>query len=383
MRVFLKYSLLFFTIALFCGFSLADHRGGVLIKVGDDFQQIQDAYPGGTVFRVASGIHVKQRVINPKKGNKWVGDKGAILDGKNEISDAFHGRAESITIKGLELRNYADNGIYFNSGSKVVIDGVTVRDSGSGSGEENGSVRFDGMRDIKVINCYFNRVSSGVLPTRCRGPIIIEYNTGVNTGRNFVQLAKCKGGGIRVRYNSMERIGDYLRPGAEDVEDWISVFKVNGLTDDPVKIDYNRARGHGPSSSGSFIMLGDSGGSYQQAVGNIGVNPGQVGIGLSGGGHIEVRENLMFSEPWEQSNVAFYSCDNSKRGYCGNHVVKGNRANWLNREGIQNAFWTDGTTKPITIDGNSFPDRRLTKKIWDQWEKEIRKLQNETKKAAR
>jgi len=394
MRVFQKYILWFFVISMLFGTvgsvglelkgqnesSVTYVKDSVLLKVGDDFQQVHDAHPGGTVFHVAAGVHLKQRVIDPKKGNEWIGEKGAILDGKNALSDAFHGRAESVTIKNLELRNYVDNGIYFNSGSKVIIDRVTVQDSGSGSGEENGSVRFNNMREIEVTNCHFNRVSSGVLPTNCQGPIVIEHNSGINTGRNFVQLSRCRGGGIRVRYNSMERIGDYLRSGAQDVEDWISVYGVEGLPDDPVQINYNRAYGHGPSQSGSFIMLGDGGGRYQQAVGNIGVTPGQVGIGLSGGDYIEVLENLMFSDIWEESNIAFYSCDYARHGYCGHHVVKNNRANWLNREGRQNTFWTDGTSKPLRLSGNRFPDKTLSKKIWDKWEAEIKKL-SKTEKA--
>lgn len=396
MKAFTKHFLWFFLIPVFFGTvgsvglelkeqgksSAARIKDSVLLKVGDNFQQVQDVYPGGIILRVASGIHIKQRVVNPKKGNEWIGEEGAIMDGENAISNAFYGRAESVAIKNLELRNYVDNGIYFDSGSKVVIDRVTIKDSGSGSGEENGAVRFDYMYDIKVTNCYFNRVSSGILPTNCQGPIVIEHNTGVNTGRNFIQLAKCSGGGIRVHYNSMERIGDYLRPGAQDVEDWISVYEVEGIPDDYAQINYNRARGHGSSKSGSFIMLGDCGGKYQQAVGNVGVNPGQVGIGLSGGSHIEIRENLMFSNTWEESNVAFYSCGNNKRGYYGHHVVRNNRANWLNHDGRQNTFWTDGSSKPLTVSGNRFPDKRLSEKIWDRWAAEMNKLSNKAPKAA-
>ena len=80
-------------------------------------------------------------------------------------------------------------------------------------------------------------------------------------------------------------------------------------------------------------------------MGNVGVTPGQVGIGLSGGHHIEVRENLMFSDAWADSNIAFYSADYGSGG-CTNHLVQNNRANWTNRDGIKNSFWAGGSCAP-------------------------------------
>ncbi len=342
--------------------------GEIALQVGDDFQQANDSNPAGSRFFVAAGIHAGQRVVNPKPGNQWRGQEGAILDGADSLSDAFSGRAEEVTIAGLALRNYVDNGVYFRDGRAVRISRVQVSDTGSGDGEANGALRFLRVRDLAVTGSFFSRVSSGVLPTQCIGPIRIEGNSGVNTGRNFIQLANCRGGGIRVRYNSMERVGDYLRPGAEDVEDWISVFDVVGLPEDPAQLNFNRARGHGVSASGSFIMLGDGGGQYQEAVGNIGVTPGQVGIGLSGGEYIAVRDNVIFSDIWAQSNIAFYSSNYAGAHPCGHHTVENNRANWTNRDRRQNTFWSNDTCAPLSVRGNSFPDSTVGAEIWDQWQ---------------
>ena len=339
----------------------------VRLELTDDFQEVNDACPAGTVFQVAAGVHVNQRVVNPKPGNQWIGEAGAVLDGQATLSDAFHGKAERVTVQGLELRNYVDNGIYFTSGREIVIHQVTVRDTGSGDGESNGAIRVQNVSELAVTQSHFTRVSSGVLPTKCTGPIRIEWNTGINIGRNFVQLNQCRGGGIRVRYNTMERVGDYLRPDAQDVEDWISVYKVNGTANDPAQFNYNRARGHGPSKSGSFIMLGDGGARHLQALGNVGVTPGQVGIGLCGGQDIEVSGNSMYSESWPQSNIAYYSSNYSRNTPCGGHIVEDNRANWINRDGRQNTFWTDGSTEPLTVGDNRFPDDTLSAQVWDQW----------------
>ena len=338
----------------------------VYLSPGDDFQAANDANPAGTTFGVRAGVHRMQRVVNPREGNRWVGEPGAVMDGQDVLPDAFSGAARRVQIIGIELRRYVDNGIFFRGGGEVLVEGVSVFDSGSGDGEANGAVRFDGMTNLTVAYSHFERVSSGVLPSNCTGPIVIEYNTGLNIGRNFVQLAWVDGPGIRVRYNSMERDGTYVRPGNDDVEDWISAFSVDGRADDYVQISFNRARGHGPSSSGSFIMLGDGGGSYQEARGNIGVTPGQVGVGLAGGRFIRAVGNRMFSESWENSNIAFYSADFS-RGPCGDHVVEGNAANWLNADGRQNTFWTAGDCTPLTETDNTFPDPGLDATVWEDW----------------
>ncbi len=343
----------------------------VRLEVGENFQQQNDLHPGGTVFRVATGVHMEQSVLNPRAGNTWIGEAGAVMDGGNTVSSAFHGNAENVTIERLGLRNYTDNGIYFSSGRNVTFHKVSFSDLGSGDGETNGALRLQRVDGLIVTECFFTRVSSAILPTLCQGPIRIEWNRGVNIGRNFVQLDKCRGPGIRVNYNTMERVGDYLRPGTQDVEDWISVYKVEGLREDPAQFNYNRARGHGPSASGSFLMLGDGGGRFLEAVGNIGVSPGQVGIGLCGGQDLEIRDNLMFSDRWEQSNVAYYSHDFSAPAPCSDHSLLRNRANWLNRDGVQNTFWTSGNTKPLHMEGNVFPDETLDAGIWDEWERTI------------
>lgn len=340
----------------------------VILQPGDDFQQANDTNPPGTAFRVAAGVHQGVRVAEPKPGNQWSGEAGAVLDGGGTLASAFSAsNLDAIEIRDLTIRNYRDRGIDLNTGSDLVIDGVTILNTGSGSGEVNGAICLFNVSNLSITHCRFERVSSAVLLTECDGPLLIEWNTGINIGRNFVQLDKCEGGDIRVRYNTMERVGDYLRPGADDVEDWISVYKVYGLPGKPAQFNYNRARGHGPSPQGSFIMLGDAGGRYQEAVGNVGVTPGQVGIGIAGGQNIEVRDNKMYSESWPDSNIAFYSYDFSAPEPCGEHVVTGNRANWINRDGVQNTFWTQGVS-PLTVENNVFPDTKLGPDIWAaQW----------------
>lgn len=338
--------------------------GQVKLYPGDNFQQANDNFPEGTVFVVSSGVHTGQRIHNPKKGNVWLGESGAVLDGQNELKAAFTGKAENVTLQGIEIRNYVDNGIYFDAGEKIIFKRIRITDTGSGTGELNGAIRLNDVSDIKISHSYFARVSSGILPTDCLGPVLIDWNTGINIGRNFVQLGKCRGANIRIEYNTMERKGDYLRPGGHDVEDWISIYRSHGTLNSPIQVRYNRARGHGHSKYGSFIMLGDGGGKHQVAEGNVGVTPGQVGIGIAGGEDITVNGNILYSDEWRDSNIALYSADYSEPEPCDDHVITNNRSLWYHRTGVQNNLWTDRDCNPV-LENNKYPDYSLNHGIWE------------------
>jgi len=58
----------------------------------------------------------------------------------------------------------------------------------------------------------------------------------------------------------------------------------------------NWIRGGGPSTSGGGINIGDYGGSYQITENNILVNPGQYGIGISGGNNMIMRNNKVYGK---------------------------------------------------------------------------------------
>ena len=338
-----------------------EEPGEVSIYPGDDWQVANDENPPGTVFILQPGVHKQQRVHNPRPSTMWIGKEGAIMDGENQVSAAFSGKAYGVVIQGFTIRNYFDNGILFKAGQKILIDSMKITDSGSGTGEKNAGIRLDNVEQFTVTNNHIERVTAGLLTTSCEGPINISWNTGINTGRNFIQLNHCRGEGIRIEYNSMERRGNYLHRLAEDVVDWINIYKSEGTYHDPIQVNYNRARGHGFSETGSFIMLGDGGGRFQVAHGNVGVTPGQVGIGIAGGEFITVDGNKLYSEEWQKSNVALYSAKYSD-GACSNHTIRNNQSYWR-FQGKQNNVWTDRRCSPV-FENNQYPDQNLNQDIW-------------------
>jgi hypothetical protein len=59
-----------------------------------------------------------------------------------------------------------------------------------------------------------------------------------------------------------------------------------------------------------MVILGDDGGKYQEARNNIGVNPGNCGIGVADGQYMKVNGNKMYSQIVPGiSNVGFYAMD--------------------------------------------------------------------------
>ncbi len=352
----------------------------ILLGVGDSFNIANQICPAGSTFFVIPGVHSGQSVLSAKQGNKWIGLRGAIMDGEDSVYRAFSGEFSQVSIAWIELRNYHLHAIFSaNNPSDIIITHSTFRNiAPDSSGQDYGAIKLDNASNITVSHSYFENTASAVRFRFSNGPLEVVENEALNIGRNFFQCGDCSGSGIRINRNSMERTDPY---GVAVLEDWINLFKSNGDSTNWIQVNNNRARGHSLSGSGSFIMLGDAGGSYQEAVGNVGVNPGQVGIGIAGGHHIKVEGNSMYSTAWDSSNVAYYSALYSPS--CGDHQFtsnsesfKSNRAHWTcgdrfnchNPPTLNNA-WTDGKCG-IQLDelrNNITVDRSMGPDIWNDW----------------
>ncbi|MGH8873648.1 MAG: right-handed parallel beta-helix repeat-containing protein [Acidimicrobiia bacterium] len=78
----------------------------VHIEPGEGIQALVDSHPGATTFVIGSGRHLGQSV-QPKEGNVFVGEQGAVLDGGGVAQHAFKSGASRVTIRGLIIQNYA------------------------------------------------------------------------------------------------------------------------------------------------------------------------------------------------------------------------------------------------------------------------------------
>lgn len=321
----------------------------VLLMPGDNFEAANFFCPENTLFYIYEGVFSRQKVSEPKQGSHWIGAgmEATILDGNNIEEYAFLGRMQHNSYHFFQIRNYAWFGINFidrRGNNNVEISNVTFSHIGAGlNGEEYGAVKAEWLNSFMLRHSYFENVTSAVRLVNSTGPLQVVGNEALNPGRNFFQCDKCFGSNIRVNSNIMQHTEKF---GTDPLEDYISIFQSEGTPDSWIEVNYNRARGHGGSLSGSFMILADAGGKYQEAVGNVGVNPGQVGIGVASGEYIRVESNIMYSEPWSGSNVAYYSIDFDPP--CNNHIFPGpnssvpNFANWTGGNGLPNRSWSSG-----------------------------------------
>jgi nitrous oxidase accessory protein NosD len=194
---------------------------------------------------------------------------------------------------------------------------------------------------------YITGTSNGVLVHRSDS-VRVDSNAFVDAGRNFVQFDKVNGAGSSISGNRGQN-----ELGGTNAEDLISLYLSNGTASSPIMVVGNHLRNGGPSDSGSGIMLGDGGGSYQFVEGNVLVEPGQVGIGVASGTNMTVRGNVVYSSALPWSNTGIYVW-NQYPSACGNVEVSGNRVNWTNAEGRSNSWWEGGGCGEVNNYGNDW-----------------------------
>jgi parallel beta-helix repeat protein len=81
--------------------------GGVPIGTGDDAQRVVDAHGPGTTYLVKAGTHLRNFSVQPKSGDTFCGEPGAVLDGGRSLQTAFFGRATNVTLDSITVQQYA------------------------------------------------------------------------------------------------------------------------------------------------------------------------------------------------------------------------------------------------------------------------------------
>jgi hypothetical protein len=200
-------------------------------------------------------------------------------------------------------------------------------------------INLFGCSNVVIDNCYISNVSTGVYAISSQ-----KIQVNANEMRNmkgpmprgqFVQFNKVTGPGNRINNNHFENILGQSYP-----EDAINLYQSSGLSTDPISIIGNWIRGGGPSSTGGGINLGEQGGSYQTASYNTLVNPGQYGLGISGGTNIQLTNNLVYSQSLPFSNVGVVYWNQS--GLSSSAItISGNKVNFLSGKlgGISNGSY--------------------------------------------
>ena len=216
-------------------------------------------------------------------------------------------------------------------------------------------VKLFGCTNITIDYSLITNVSTGVYAISCT-QVQVRNNQmrnmmGPMPRGQFVQFNQVYGANNRIANNQFENIA-----GQSRTEDAINLWKCNGSPTDPIAVIANSIRGGGPSSSGGGINLGEQGGSYQTASYNTLVNPGQYGVGISGGTNIKLLNNLIYSESLPYSNVGIVYWNQSGLP-CGGNTVSGNKVNFKSGRlgGAQNDNYIGpGNTAPTGWSSNTW-----------------------------
>jgi hypothetical protein len=233
-------------------------------------------------------------------------------------------------INGLQLPHLILNHCY----------NITIKNCKIGPDTTRG-IRLERCANIHIDSCYWSDVrtgvyalqSAGILVTNCQGR---NMQFGFPRGGQFVQFDEVTGARNGVINCRFENILGQSKP-----EDAISIFKSSGTAASPILIEGNWIRGGGPSKSGGGIMLGDKGGSYQVAKNNILVNPGQYGMAISGGHHIEILNNKIYGKIQPFTNVGLYIWAQAG-ATCSLNTIRGNQVKWTMSTGEINNSWNNG-----------------------------------------
>lgn len=148
--------------------------GAIVVNPGDDIQSLVSSHPAGTTFYLRAGVHRAPggtRHVDPRTGNTFIGEPGAVMDGGGNTTFAFqdNAKASDVSIRGLVIRNYksplqrgavdASSGgwrvigceLYGNTGAAIAFGGSGWAIEGSNI-HHNGQIGIKGQGSGRVVN---------------------------------------------------------------------------------------------------------------------------------------------------------------------------------------------------------------------------------------
>ena len=244
-------------------------------------------------------------------------------------------------INGLNIDNTSNHCI-----TLINCHNVTIKNCKLGPSPAFLGVYLSGCSNVTVTNCTFENLATAMIASVCTNDIKFEHNDvkniqGPSNGGDWawgqmVQFIQVKGPGHSISYNVCENISGQSAP-----EDIVNLNDgTSGTPTSPIKVSSNWIRGGGPSDSGGGICLGDGGGSYTLVENNILVNPGQYGIGVSGGHNHIIRKNKVYGRQQTFTNVGL-SAWNQYIYISATYEIEiaNNQVNYTQRDGSLNNWW--------------------------------------------
>ena len=255
--------------------------------------------------------------------------------------------------------NITISGKSINGGSVPAIalyncNNVHITQNSVGNSTDVGIYLYN-CYNITVDYNYITNVATGVYVDHpSSGGIVVNNNQflnmqGAEPRGQAVQFNTVNGAGNEIEYNECENIS-----GKSSTQEAINCYMSNGTASSPIEIVGNQILGGGPGSASGGIQLGDTGGSYEVASDNILVNPGQMGLSISGGDHMSFINNKVYAASQSFTNVGIVIW--GQAGYAvTNPTVSGNQIRFINASNAENDNWiASGNPTPAGWSSNTW-----------------------------
>jgi hypothetical protein len=281
----------------------------------------------------------------------------SLNNSTDAIAASFYSASEAINLDGVH--DITISGKAITGGSVPAINlsncyNVHITQNSLTNSSEVG-IHLYHCYNITIDYNYISNVSTGVYvdhPTG--GGTVVNNNEMLNMKGpfprgQFVQFNTVQGAGNQISNNKLQNI-----LGQSASEEAINIYMSNGTPDSPIQVSGNWIRGGGPNSASGGIQLGDTGGSYQVAFDNIMVDPGQMGMSISGGDHISFINNTVYAQAQYFSNVGIVVWGQAGSSIT-NSTVSGNKVNFKSSSNSQNDNWiASGNPTPAGWQNNSW-----------------------------
>jgi hypothetical protein len=171
---------------------------GVTIGTGDDAQRVVSAHAAGTTYLIKAGTHLRNFSVQPKSGDTFCGEPGAVLDGGRSLQTAFSGGATNVTLDSITVRDYNSGKLGAAIQPDPRASGWLVRNVSSLHNAGAGLMVADGMR---ILGGHYNdndqfgiagNAATGILLDGLDGDL--STMDGPELARNHALLASCEWG---------------------------------------------------------------------------------------------------------------------------------------------------------------------------------------------
>ena len=200
------------------------------IGIGDDAQSVVNAHGAGTTYIVKAGTHLRNFSVQPKSGDRFCGEPGAVLDGGRSLASAFSGGATNVTLDSITVQEYnpgwqaAAIDPQTHASGWLVRNVSAVRNGWQGLGAANGMRILGGhYNDNDQMGIGGNAATGVVLDGLDNDPATLDKP---ELARNHTLHASCtfEGGGMKwdvgqvtirnahVHDNDCRGLGGHQRP---------------------------------------------------------------------------------------------------------------------------------------------------------------------------